>query len=100
MGWGLRSFDVTAAFLQGMTFAEFAELTNQPERIIAFTAPPGYVKYFRELQICRDFDEDRDVMLMLKPVYGLKDAPRAWRIKLDQALSESGGRALAVDPSI
>jgi hypothetical protein len=37
---------------------------------------------------------------MLKPVYGLKDAPRAWRIKLDMTLRELGGRPLHSDGAL
>ena len=41
-----------------------------------------------------------DVLEMLKPVYGLKDAPRAWRIKLDKSLRAAGGVPLHTDAAL
>jgi hypothetical protein len=86
-GWRLFSADVGTAFLQGVTFQELAELTGEPIREVSFVPPKGSEKYFQEHDPQLDFG--RHVLRMLKPVYGLKDAPRCWRMRLDQMLRES-----------
>ena len=48
----------------------------------------------------------REVLAMVKPIYGLKDAPRAWRRKLDKVLrswkrdKSSGLQPLKAAPEI
>ncbi len=98
--WKLTTLDVSAAFLQGLTFAQLAKLNNEPERKVAFEPPKGYEQFFRELDGCSDLDFNRETLLMLKPIYGLVDAPRAWRQRLDIAFTQLGGRALKTDKAI
>lgn len=90
--------DISTAFLQGVSFEELSEITGEPLREVCFTPPPGSEKYFEA--ICPEYTPSLHVLRMLKAVYGLKDAPRAWRIRLHRALVALGGRQLVSDPAI
>ena len=67
--WELHHMDVKSAFLNGDLFEE-----------VYVTQPPGYEK---------KGDEDK-VPKLSKPLYGLRQAPRAWNSKLDQTLVSMG----------
>jgi hypothetical protein len=45
--WPLFIADVSTAFLQGLSFAELAELQGGEAREVAFTMPPGYEQYIK-----------------------------------------------------
>ena len=95
--WKLLTADVGAAFLRGLTFTELARLTGTPIRRCAFKPPTGYADFIRELPNCQHFDETKHELEMIKPVYGLKDAPRAWRKRLHLAMGEMHAVALRTD---
>jgi hypothetical protein len=99
-GWELFTWDVSTAFLQGVTFEELSSLTGEPIREVAMTPPTGTEKYFREIPGLENINFSTHVLGMKKAVYGLKDAPRAWRIKLDRTLRELGGHPLASDGAL
>ena len=82
----LFSFDVSAAFAKGMTFEELSRLTGMPLRKVEFTLAADDVALLRKIKGYEDFDPLKEVLAMIKPIYGLKDAPRAWRKKLHQVL--------------
>eukprot|EP00971_Amphidinium_carterae_P074837 1478837-Amphidinium_carterae.2 len=90
--WRLFAADASSAFLQGFAIADLAEL---PVKIPGWCAP-----YIRELPGCSMYDPEKDVLEMLKPVYGLKDTPRAWRLRFDVELRSLGGKALLLDSSL
>jgi hypothetical protein len=69
-------------------------------RKVAFTPPTGSELFFSEIRGMEAYNWLLDVLEMLKPVYGLKDAPRAWRIKLDQSLRAAGGVPLHTDAAL
>ena len=98
--WTLLTADVGAAFLRGLTFAELSELTGAPIRRCAFKPPAGYSDFIRELPNCGSFNENVHELEMLKPVYGLKDAPRAWRKRLHLAMTDMRATALRTDTCI
>jgi hypothetical protein len=98
--WELFTWDVSTAFLQGVTFEELAQLTGEPLRQVAITVPKGSEKYFRSIPSLKNIDFSKEVLGMSKAVYGLKDAPRAWRIKLDKTLRELGGKPLSSDGAL
>ena len=99
-GWELLSADVGTAFLQGLTFVQLAELTGEPLREVGLVPPKGYEQYFQALPGLEQFNVTLFDLFMTKPIYGLCDAPRAWRKRLDQILVSLGGRALRVDSAI
>eukprot|EP00971_Amphidinium_carterae_P351893 6492325-Amphidinium_carterae.1 len=98
--WRLFTADVSSAFLQGFTFADLAKLTGEKCREACFTVPGWCAQYIRELPGFDMYDHEKHVLEMLKPVYGLKDAPRAWRLRLDVELRSLGGKPLLLDPSL
>ncbi|KAG8489332.1 hypothetical protein CXB51_017400 [Gossypium anomalum] len=70
-GWSLRQVDINNAFLNG-------DLTDE----VFMQQPPGYVQSGpnSEQLVCR----------LTKALYGLRQAPRAWFLKLRQFLVSSG----------
>ena len=86
----LFSFDVSQAFAKGMTFEELARLTGTQLREVEFDLSPADIYLLRRLPGYADFDPARETLKMLKPIYGLRDAPRAWRKKLHSVLGMWG----------
>ena len=82
----LFSFDVSQAFAKGMTFEELSAFSGQDVRKVEFDAPKVDIEGLREFPDFRDFEPVKETLTMLKPIDGLKDAPRAWRKKLHQVL--------------
>ena len=83
----LFSFDVSQAFAKGLTFEELSALTAQQIRKVEFDVPKADLECLRQLPDFKDFDPKYEALIMLAPIYGLKDAPRAWRTKLHEALT-------------
>ena len=75
-------------------------MSDSPIRQVAFTPPKDSEKYVNELPGLSGYNPLTDVLNLLKPAYGLKDAPKAWRQKLDIVLKEAGGRPLHTDISL
>eukprot|EP00971_Amphidinium_carterae_P330165 6463041-Amphidinium_carterae.2 len=97
--WKLFAAHVSLALVQGFTFADLAKLTGDRCRVACFTVPTWCAAYIRELPGCSVCDTETHVLEMLKPIYDLKDAPRAWRLRLDVELPSLGGKPLLLDPS-
>src|SRR5438132_3655898 len=66
-GWIIHHMDVKSAFLNG-------ELSEE----VYVAQPPGFIEEGAEDKVLR----------LDKALYGLRQAPRAWNIKLDQSLGE------------
>ncbi len=96
--WRICIADVGTAFLQGVTFEELAKMTGDPIREVSFMPPKGSELYVTDLDAELDFS--KHVLKMLKPVYGLKDAPRCWRMRKDKALQEIHGKPVRMDPAL
>ncbi|CAE7272753.1 RE1 [Symbiodinium natans] len=95
----LESWDIAGAFLKGLTYEslwrELKELGMQcVERMIAIVPPRNVWRHLRKLskkfQI-PDEDIPAYVLLCLKPVYGLSEAPLAWQLYLHKYLKQLGG---------
>ena len=82
----LFSFDVSQAFAKGMTFKELSELTGTELREVQFDIPQADVDILKAIKGFEGYDPRSEILYMIKPIYGLKDAPRAWRKKLHQVL--------------
>ena len=82
----LFRFDVSQAFAKELTFEEFSILTGQEIRKVEFDVAKVHIDSLRELRDVKDSDPKYETLITLKPIYGLKDAPRAWRKKLHEVL--------------
>jgi hypothetical protein len=91
--WNLLSADVGNAFLRGLTFAELARITGTAQRRASFIPPKGHDIYIRELVGFENFNSEEWELEMVRAIYGLKDAPRAWRITLHRVMLELGAKA-------
>ena len=98
--WEILTADIGNAFLKGLTFKELAELTGEPERRASFHPPKGYESFINELPNMSSYDRATMELLMLVPIYGLKDAPRGWRKKLHITLLALGGKPLRTDQAM
>ena len=96
--WTLFTSDVATAFLQGLTFEELSTMSDAPIRQVAFVPPIGSEWLFQEVE--PNYVPWRDVLELLKCVYGLKDAPRLWRQRLVQVLRSTGGTPLHNDANL
>ena len=96
----LFSFDVGSAFAKGMTFEELSRLTGEPLRAVEFDLASEDVQILRLIPGFEDFDPTTETLSMVKPIYGQKDAPRAWRKKLHLLLTEWGMKQLYADSQL
>ena len=95
----LESWDIAGAFLKGLTYErlwrELKELGMQcVERMIAIIPPRNVWRHLRKLSKKFNIPEEdipAYVLLCLKPVYGLSEAPLAWQLYLHKYLKELGG---------
>ena len=90
-GWRLVMSDVSTAFLRSATYIEQAKQSGEPLRQVCITPPAGSDQYIREVPTCSRYSALLHVLHLLKPLYGLKDAPKAWKTALEKALRECGG---------
>ena len=97
--WVLFCWDVSSAFLQGLTFKEVAAMSSAPMRVVCFAPPIGSERYFVEV-LGSKYNPMVHVLKALKGIYGLRDAPRLWKNKLHLVLVETGGRLLHTDGSL
>ena len=98
--WVLFSFDISQAFAKGMDFAEMARHTGTPLRAVEFDLHSLDIPVLRKLKGFEDFDPKSETLRMIKPIYGLKDASRAWRHKLHQVLSDFGLQQLVAEGEV
>eukprot|EP00975_Prorocentrum_lima_P001652 354856-Prorocentrum_lima.AAC.1 len=70
--------DISAAFLEGMTFKEIASDTGDTLRSVQFDFPPADVCSLRKLPGMEDYDSSLEILDLLKAMWGLKDAPQAF----------------------
>ena len=95
--WPVAAADVSEAFLRGLTFAEVSKITGQPLRSVQLQLPDGVQEVLRDIPGLSDLDFAVEVLEMVKPGYGLKDAPRLWAQRLRRCLRELNLLPLKVD---
>ena len=100
MKWSLHSADVSEAFLRGLSFEEVAKEPGETMRACELQLPPGCTPMLQELKGMEHFNEVTEVLRMLKPGYGLKDAPRLWNKALKRVLAKVGLRATCADKEL
>jgi len=91
-GCVLFSMDISAAFLKGLTFKEIAELTGKPLRRVQFQMPANCIHLLRKLPGLADLSPLTEILELLRAIWGLKDAPRAFGMRRDQTLRMFGAR--------
>ena len=95
----VESWDIAGAFLKGLTYEQLWKYLKKlglktVEREIAIVPPKNVWRHLKQLSSEFDIPEDElndYVLLCLKPVYGLSEAPLAWQLFLHQCLRELGG---------
>ena len=88
--WTLWIADVATAFLQSDTFQQLAEQEGTVVRDVCLMPPRGYETEFQKVKGLEGMDFTRECLHLLRPAYGLKDAPRAWKVKLNGELLKFG----------
>ena len=73
--WSLASTDISKAFLQGVTYEELAQETNQTKRDVSFELCNRAAVALRKLPGMEGFDSQTEVLHCLKPGTGCRDAP-------------------------
>lgn len=92
--------DIPKAFLQGFAFKEISDITSEPIKSIAFTAPKGTARHLRCVPGYESFDEHQHVVSCLKPGTGCRDAPRAFSMRLMRILRSHGFESTLYDPQL
>lgn len=100
MRWELCSADVSSAFIRSLTFEEMAKLNGTEVRTAGFLMPKGSEEALRQIPGFEKYDPTIHEVVMCKPIYGLKDAPRAWRQRLHASLIKLKGRNMCCDASL
>ena len=85
--WNLWSADISEAFLRGLSFDELHQESGEL-RQVEISLPPGGEHLLRAISGCEDFDPTCEVLALLKPGFGFKDAPRLWLMALKRVLSK------------
>ena len=98
--WNIASTDISKAFLQGITYAELAEETQQPLRDVSFEVCPRTALMLSQIPGYADFQPSSEVLHCLKPGTGCRDAPRAWALKLRKATKEFGLQSSLIDSEL
>ena len=100
-GWPLKSADVSEAFLRGLSFEELHRSGIDKElREVQLLLPPGSLELIQSVPGLENFDPNTEVLHLLKPGFGLKDAPRLWNLALKRVLDKIGLRPINVDPQL
>ena len=92
--------DVEKAFLQGQSYAQLAEETGEDLRHVNFRLPIRCIASLRQLQGYDDFNPVMEVLHLIKPGTGLRDAPRAFSRKLKKCTAAFGCTPLRVDDQV
>ena len=83
----LFSFDASqVSTKKSKTSHEFSEFIGQGIGQVAFDVPKVDAQRPGQIPDCKDCGPNGAALIMLKQMYGLKDAPRAWRKQLHQGL--------------
>ena len=91
--WTLTAIDISTAFLQGEEYKD-------PRRRIHMKVDKELAELLRTYPGFKDFDEETEVLLLLKSAYGLVDAPKRWFESLTTSLRRLGWKQLVTDPAV
>ena len=101
----LESWDISGAFLKGLTFEKVREMLlargiKTPVRKVAIIAPANVWRHLAKFDQRFRIDVSRVtdfVLICVKPVYGLSDAPLAWQLCLRSHFEEQKGTPSLMD---
>ena len=74
--------------------------SKKPERIVHLDLPKESLHLVKKLKGMETFNPSKHCLEMVKGGFGLKDAPRMWRLRLDFELKKCGLKACQADGSI
>ena len=102
-----ESWDVSGAFLKGLTFDRIRELLlkqgiKTPIRSVVVIPPYNSWRHLAKVDPSfhlEPWEIPRYGLWCLKPVYGLNDAPVAWQLSLEEFLKKQKGVASHLDDS-
>ena len=83
-----------------MSFSELSKLTGTQLRSVKFDSRGEDTRVLQQIPGFENVDPVRETLDMVKPIYCLKDAPREWRLKLDQLLRAIGHTPLFSDTQL
>ena len=83
-----------------MTYEKIAQLTGEPLRSVQFDFPRQDAWLLCQLPGMKDFDNNIEVLDLVKALWGLKDAPRAFGLKLAETLRSVGFTQGIIDPQL
>ena len=100
-----ESWDISGAFLKGLSFEKVREMlrakgVRTPIRKVAVIVPANVWRHLGKFDPQFRIDVTtlgEYVLLCLKPVYGLSDAPLAWQLCLHAHFAEQKGQASLMD---
>ena len=75
-------------------------MTGTPLRSVQLTLPKGAAAILQKLPGYEKFDPLIHVLDMVRPGFGLKDAPRLWHLRIDEVMKQMGTYALVSDPQL
>ena len=93
----LFSCDVGSAFLKGLTFEQVSKMTGEPLRAVQLDLPQSAVRLIRSFRGYEQYDPARHCLEMIRPGFGLKDAPRLWSMRLGQVMKKLQTLPLVTD---
>ena len=106
--FGIRSWDVSGAFLKGFSFAKVKEVLRRkgihsPDRRVVIVPPANvwrHLAHFDKSFAIGEGEQGLWGLECLKPAYGLNDAPLAWQLCLHESLEASGGVQSLLDENM
>jgi hypothetical protein len=98
--WPLWITDIATAFLQSDSFEQLSRDSGTELKTVCFVSPKGSEAPFRLLRGYEDIDFGSEVLHLLRPAYGLKDAPKAWKARLNKVLLKLGAKVCPTDASL
>ena len=86
--------------MKGFTFEEVSKMTGTPLSSVQLTLPKGAAAILQKLPGDEKFDPLVHVLDMVRPGFGLKDAPRLWHLRIDEVMRQMGTHPLVSDPQL
>ena len=82
-----------------LTFEELHESGGQM-RDVQISLPPGGEFLLRAIEGYEDYDASTEILVLVKPGFGLRDAPRLWLLALKKVLTRIGVTACQGDQQL